>query len=106
MPRKSGASKKRGSSYANYLPKILKHLHGKKVTLSSPAVEVLSLIIGDFENRVANQAIKISNLDEKQTLSSRHVQTAVRLLLPHELAGHALAEGGKAVSRFSAPAKA
>ena len=36
------------------------------------------------------------------TLSSREVQTAVRLILPGELAKHAVSEGTKAVTKFEA----
>ena len=35
------------------------------------------------------------------TLSSREIQTAVRLMLPGELAKHAVSEGTKAVTKFS-----
>ena len=36
-----------------------------------------------------------------QTLDSRCVQTCVRLVLPGELAKHAVSEGTKAVTKFS-----
>lgn len=35
------------------------------------------------------------------TLTSREVQTAVRLILPGELAKHAVSEGTKAVTKFT-----
>jgi len=34
-------------------------------------------------------------------MSSREIQTAVRLLLPGELSKHAISEGTKAVTKFS-----
>jgi histone H2A len=37
----------------------------------------------------------------KKTLTSREIQTGVRLLLPGELAKHAVAEGVKAVTKFN-----
>ena len=37
----------------------------------------------------------------KQTVSSREVQTAVRLTFPGELAKHAVSEGVKAVTKFT-----
>jgi hypothetical protein len=37
----------------------------------------------------------------KKTLTSREIQTAVRLLLPGALAQHAVMEGTKAVTRMS-----
>ena len=39
--------------------------------------------------------------NKKQTLSSKEVQTAVRLILPGELSKHAVSEGTKAVTKYS-----
>ena len=36
-----------------------------------------------------------------KTLSSREIQTAVRLMLPGELAKHAMSEGTKAVAKYT-----
>lgn len=44
---------------------------------------------------------KLVSNNHKHTLSSREVQTAVRLLLPGELAKHAVSEGTKAVTKYS-----
>ena len=35
------------------------------------------------------------------TITSREIQTAVRLMLPGELAKHAVSEGTKAVTKFT-----
>ena len=35
------------------------------------------------------------------TISSREIQTAIRLLLPGELAKHAVSEGTKAVTKYT-----
>ena len=47
------------------------------------------------------EAAKLARYDGKKTLSSREVQTAIRLVLPGELAKHAVSEGTKAVTKFS-----
>ena len=49
----------------------------------------------------AAEAGRLARINEKGTLSSREVQTAVRLVLPGELAKHAVSEGTKAVTKFS-----
>ena len=36
-------------------------------------------------------------------MTSREIQTAVRLILPGELAKHAVSEGTKAVTKFTPP---
>ena len=37
----------------------------------------------------------------RSTISSREIQTSVRLLLPGELAKHAVSEGTKAVTKYT-----
>jgi len=49
----------------------------------------------------AGEAGKLATYNKKATLSSREIQTAVRLMLPGELAKHAVSEGTKAVTKFS-----
>ncbi|KAJ6735098.1 HISTONE H2B [Salix purpurea] len=39
--------------------------------------------------------------NKKPTITSREIQTAVRLVLPGELAKHAVSEGTKAVTKFT-----
>jgi hypothetical protein len=41
-------------------------------------------------------------MNDCNTLGSREVQTAVRLVLPGDLAKHAVSESGKAVAKFNA----
>jgi histone H2B len=44
---------------------------------------------------------KLVKINKVKTLSSREIQTAVRLMLPGELAKHAMSEGTKAVAKFT-----
>ena len=62
---------------------------------------VMCSFIGDLFERVAGEAGKLARYNKKATLSSREVQTAVRLVLPGELAKHAVSEGTKAVTKFT-----
>ena len=43
----------------------------------------------------------LSRYNKKPTITSREIQTAVRLVLPGELAKHAVSEGTKAVTKFT-----
>lgn len=45
--------------------------------------------------------VQLSRVNKKPTLTSREIQTAVRLVLPGELAKHAVSEGTKAVTKFT-----
>ena len=47
------------------------------------------------------EAGKLTRYSKKMTVSSREIQTAVRLVLPGELAKHAVSEGTKAVTKFT-----
>ena len=44
---------------------------------------------------------EIASYSKKSTISSREIQTAVRLILPGELAKHAISEGTKSVTKVS-----
>ena len=44
----------------------------------------------------------LAKINKKSTISSREIQTAVRLILPGELAKHAVSEGTKAVTKYTA----
>ena len=48
-----------------------------------------------------SQLGKLTKINKTKTLSSREVQTAVRLMLPGELAKHAMSEGTKAVAKYT-----
>ena len=43
--------------------------------------------------------VELAAYSKKSTISSREIQTAVRLILPGELAKHAISEGTKSVTK-------
>ena len=80
---------------------VLKQVH-PEVGASKKAIAVLNSAINDVFERITTEAGRLARYNKKATLSSREVQTAVRLVLPGELAKHAVSEGTKAVTKFSA----
>merc|ERR1712242_321377 len=50
----------------------------------------MNSFIYDIFEKIAGESSKLVRYNKKHTLSSREVQTAVRLLLPGELAKHAV----------------
>jgi histone H2B len=44
---------------------------------------------------------RLARYNKRHTISSREIQTAVRLVLPGELAKHAVSEGTKAVTKYN-----
>ncbi|CAI4221945.1 unnamed protein product, partial [Auanema sp. JU1783] len=96
---RTGDKKKRKSrkeSYAVYVYRVLKQVH-PDTGISSKAMSIMNSFVNDVFERIANEASRLAHYNKRSTISSREVQTAVRLILPGELAKHAVSEGTKAV---------
>uniref|UniRef100_A0A673JA86 Core Histone H2A/H2B/H3 domain-containing protein n=1 Tax=Sinocyclocheilus rhinocerous TaxID=307959 RepID=A0A673JA86_9TELE len=77
--------KTRKESYAIYVYKVLKQVH-PDTGISSKAMGIMNSF------RVAGESSRLAHYNKRSTISSREIQTAVRLLLPGELAKHAVSE--------------
>ncbi len=93
-------SSKRTESYSSYIYKVLKQVH-PDTGISKRGMSIMNSFINDVFERIASEAGKLTRYNKKSTLSSREIQTAVRLMLPGELAKHAVSEGTKAVTKFT-----
>jgi len=101
VAKKAGKSnKKRVQSYSIYIFKVLKQVH-PETGISKRGMSIMNSFINDIFDRIAVEASKLARYNKKATLSSREIQTAVRLVLPGELAKHAVSEGTKAVTKFT-----
>ena len=92
--------RRRKESYGIYIYKVLKQVH-PDTGISSRAMSIMNSFVNDIFERIAGEASRLANYNKKSTISSREVQTAVRLLLPGELAKHAVSEGTKAVTKYT-----
>ncbi|KAF6214313.1 hypothetical protein GE061_009053, partial [Apolygus lucorum] len=90
--------RRRKESYAIYIYKVLKQVH-PDTGISSKAMSIMNSFVNDIFERIAAEASRLSHYNKRSTITSREIQTAVRLLLPGELAKHAVSEGTKAVTR-------
>jgi len=97
---KKKVKKTRKETFNIYIYKVLKQVH-PEVGVSKKGMSILNSFINDIFERVTGEAGKLARFNKKATLSSREVQTAVRLVLPGELAKHAVSEGTKAVTKFT-----
>ena len=97
---KGGRSKKRKESYAIYIYKVLKQVH-PDTGVSSKAMSIMNSFVNDLFERIAAEASRLAHYNKRSTITSREIQTAVRLLLPGELAKHAVSEGTKAVTKYT-----
>nr|BAS30519.1 histone H2B-1 [Polyblepharides amylifera] len=97
---KGKRSKKASETYKIYIYKVLKQVH-PDTGISSKAMGIMNSFINDLFEKIATEASKLSRYNKKPTITSREIQTAVRLVLPGELAKHAVSEGTKAVTKFT-----
>ena len=100
--RKKGSrgSKRRKESYAIYIYRVLKQVH-PDTGVSSKAMSIMNSFVNDIFERIAAEASRLAHYNKRSTITSREIQTAVRLLLPGELAKHAVSEGTNAVTRYT-----
>lgn len=100
--KKDGKGKRKKSvrTWSMYIFKVLKQVHAD-TGISNKAMNIMNSFINDIFDRLATEASKLAKINKTKTLSSREIQTAVRLMLPGELAKHAMSEGTKAVAKFS-----
>ncbi|KAJ9595317.1 hypothetical protein L9F63_027298, partial [Diploptera punctata] len=92
--------RKRKESYAIYIYKVLKQVH-PDTGISSKAMSIMNSFVNDIFERIAAEASRLAHYNKRSTITSREIQTAVRLLLPGELAKHAVSEGTKAVTKYT-----
>ena len=93
-------SKNRAETYSVYIYRVLKQVH-PETGISKRSMSIMNSFINDLFEKISGEASKLVRYNKKQTLSSREIQTAVRLLLPGELAKHAVSEGTKAVTKYT-----
>jgi histone H2B len=101
VAKKAAAPKRRrAETFSVYIYRVLKQVH-PETGISKKSMSIMNSFINDIFEKTAAEASRLVRYNRKHTLSSREVQTAVRLLLPGELAKHAVSEGTKAVTKYS-----
>merc|ERR1719345_105678 len=98
--KKAAPKKRRVETFSIYIYRVLKQVH-PETGISKKSMSIMNSFINDIFEKIAGEASRLVRYNKKHTLSSREVQTAVRLLLPGELAKHAISEGTKAVTKYS-----
>jgi len=93
--------RKNYESYSSFIYKVLRQVH-PDTGISTKAMSIMNSFVNDIFERIANEAGRLAKYNKRYTITSREIQTAVRLLLPGELAKHAVSEGTKAVTKYNA----
>ncbi|XP_020577656.1 histone H2B.3-like [Phalaenopsis equestris] len=98
--KKKKKAKKGSETYKIYIFKVLKQVH-PDIGISSKAMSIMNSFINDIFEKLAQESSRLARYNKKPTITSREIQTSVRLVLPGELAKHAVSEGTKAVTKFT-----
>ena len=98
--RRAAPRRRRTETFSVYIYRVLKQVH-PETGISKRSMSIMNSFINDVFEKIAGESSRLVRYNRKHTLSSREVQTAVRLLLPGELAKHAVSEGTKAVTKYS-----
>ncbi|KAJ7042081.1 histone-fold-containing protein [Mycena alexandri] len=95
---KKKCKKSRKETYSSYIYKgALKQVH-PDTGISNKAMAILNSFVNDIFERIASEASKLAQYLKKSTIP-------VRLILPGELAKHAISEGPSLSSLFSSRTK-
>ena len=92
--------KRRVESYSSYIYKVLKQVH-PDTGITRRAMSIMNSLVNDLFERIAVESGKLVRYNKKATMSSREIQTAIRLILPGDLAKHGASEGTKAVTKYT-----
>ena len=99
-PDKKTSTRKRRETFGVYIYKVLKQVHND-IGISKKSMNIMNSFINDLYEKIAIEAANLVRYNKKHTLSAREIQSAVKLILPGELAKHAIIEGAKAVNKIA-----
>ncbi|SMR55131.1 unnamed protein product [Zymoseptoria tritici ST99CH_1E4] len=86
-------------TYGASISSVLKQIH-PEMGISKGAMSVMKTWLNDIFGRITSEARTLAALDKKSIISSREIQTSVRLVLPMMLANMAVSEGTNAITRY------
>ena len=91
--------RKNRETFNIYVYKVLKQVH-PEIGVSKKAMGILNSFVHDTFEKIAVEAGRLCKYGKKQTMSARDIQSSCKLILPGELAKHAISEGGKAMQKY------
>ena len=97
---KKAKRQRRHETFSVYIYKVLKQVH-QDTGISKKSMAIMNSFINDIFERISLESSKLVRYNKKHTLSAREIQSSVKLLLPGELAKHAIIEGAKAVNKIA-----
>ena len=96
--------RRRKETYNIYIYKVLKQVH-PEIGVSKKGMAILNSFIADTFQQIAEEGGKLVKFGKRQTMTAREISTACKLILPGELAKHAVSEGSKAMQKYQGTKK-
>uniref|UniRef100_H2ZVL4 Core Histone H2A/H2B/H3 domain-containing protein n=1 Tax=Latimeria chalumnae TaxID=7897 RepID=H2ZVL4_LATCH len=90
--------------YSIYVYKVLKQVH-PDTGISSKAMSIMNSFVNDIFKRIVGETSHLAHYNKRLIITSREIQAAMHLLLPRELAKHAVSEGTKANTKYTSSKK-
>ena len=97
VPKKK--RKRTGGSFKLHIYRLLKEV-APDGGITQRAMSVMNSFVIDIFERVAAESAQLALLNGRSTIGSREIQTAVKLLIPGQLAVHAMSEGRRALENY------
>ncbi|VDM92033.1 unnamed protein product [Litomosoides sigmodontis] len=97
--RKKKRQARQMEHYAAHISRVMKQIHSK-TEISTGGMAIMNSFVNDLFHRIAGEASHLVHYSNRSTIGEREIQTAVRLILPGDLAKYAIVEGNKAIKRF------
>ena len=79
--KRSGRARGSRDSYAVYIYRVLKQVH-PDVGISQKSMIIMDSFIREIFDRIATEAGKLARYNKRSAITSREIQTAVRLIFP------------------------
>ena len=98
--KKKAKRHRRNETFSVYIYKVLKQVH-QDTGITKTSMSIMNSFVYDLFERITLEASKLVRTKKKHTLSAREIQSSIKLLLPGELARHAILEGTKALNKVA-----
>jgi histone H2A len=98
--RKRSTRKPKRDSFQTYIYKVLKQVHPDTGITGNASGEI-DLIIKQILFRLIEVSNVLLSVSKRKTVTAREIQSAVRLILPGELAKHAVSEGTRSLVKYN-----
>lgn len=98
--KKGGKKSKKEINFVSGVYKVCRHIQ-PDATFSKTGMMVMDCFCKDMFEKIAEEAQRLVAYRGKSTMTSNDVMGAVRLILPGELADHAITEGTNALNAIA-----